>query len=68
MLIITFLLHHSDPVDPILILWIQEKLDDILGVNSRIILLAVCVAIVAFPIFIIAKAIIRQTQSKNSNT
>ena len=68
MLITTFFLHHSDPVDPTLMLWIQEKLDDILGSSSQIILLVVCLAIVAFPVFIIVKAIIHQIQTKSTKT
>ena len=68
MLVTTFLLHHSDPVDTTLMLWIQEKLDDILGSNSQIILLVVCLAIVAFPVFIIVKAIIHQIQTKSTKT
>ena len=68
MLVTTFLLHHSAPVDPTLMLWIQEKLDDILGSNSQIILLVVCLAIVAFPVFIIVKAIIHQIQTKSTKT
>ena len=66
MLIIAFLLHHSEPADPTLILWIQEKLTNLLGVNSLIILLTVCLIIIVFPIFIIAKALIRQSQSKKT--
>ena len=68
MLITTFLLHHSDPVDPTLMLWIQEKLEDILGSSSHIILIVVCLTIIIFPVFIIVKAIIHQIQTKNTKT
>ncbi len=44
------LAHHSEAVDPTLVHWIREKIDDIVGLEANAIVLLLGVVIVLFPI------------------
>ena len=49
-MIVPVLLHHSEPADPTLLLWIRERIDAILGLGPAAIVLILGALIVAFPI------------------
>ena len=42
--------HHSEAVDPTLIEWIRHEIDDLLGLDSIVIVLVLGAVIVLFPI------------------
>jgi len=44
------LLHHPESVDPTLVDWIQDKIDDLLGLEPEAIVLLIGIVIVTFPI------------------
>ena len=43
------LLHHSEGVDPTLVEWIQDKIDELIGFQPAAIVLMIGVVIVLFP-------------------
>ena len=44
------LLHHSEPADPTLLVWIRERIDAVLGLGPAAIVLILGVLIIAFPV------------------
>lgn len=44
------LLHHSESVDPTLVDWIQDKIDDLFGLEPEAIVLLIGLMIMMFPI------------------
>lgn len=55
-----FLLHHGEAVDPTLIDWIRHKIDDILGVGPGVIVFALALGVVAFPVVLVVLAVRRR--------
>ena len=49
-LIATILAHHTEGVDPTLVEWLQDKIEDVLGFEPATIVLLIGVIIVMFPI------------------
>jgi hypothetical protein len=51
------LLHHSEPVDPTLLVWIRERIDAILGLAPATIVVVLGLVIVALPVFLLIRAV-----------
>ncbi len=48
------LAHHSEAVDRTLVDWIQDKIDEIVGLEASVIVLLLGIVIVLFPLVLIA--------------
>jgi hypothetical protein len=44
------LAHHTEPVDPQLVDWLRHKIDDVLGLDSTLMVFALGAVIVLFPL------------------
>ena len=60
MAILPVLLHHSEPADPMLLAWIRERIDAILGLEPATIVLILGALIVAFPVALGASVVIQR--------
>ena len=60
--ILTILLHHAEPADPTLLLWIRDSIDAILGLGPSSIVLILGALIVAFPVTLGAWVLIQRRQ------
>jgi hypothetical protein len=47
------LAHHTEPVDPKLVDWLRHKIDDLLGVDSVVMVAALGAVIVLFPVVLL---------------
>tara|TARA_Y100000588_G_scaffold340892_1_gene384548 strand:- start:3910 stop:4104 length:195 start_codon:yes stop_codon:yes gene_type:complete len=45
-------LHHSEPIDPTLLDWIRNQIDELIGLEPSAIAVILGIAIVAFPIWL----------------
>ena len=58
------ILHHSEYVDPTLIDWIKDKIDQIFGVGPTTIVIVLGLVTVAFPIGLMALALRRARRAR----
>ena len=63
MAILPVLLHHSEPADPTLLVWIRERIDAILGLGPATIVLILGALIVAFPVALGLWVVIQRRRS-----
>jgi hypothetical protein len=50
----SILAHHSEAVDPTLVEWIRHKIDDVLGLDSAIMVVLLGSLIVLFPVILLS--------------
>ena len=58
------ILHHSEYVDPTLVDWIKDKIDQITGVRATTIVIVLGVVTSAFPIGVMALALRRARRAR----
>jgi hypothetical protein len=58
------ILHHSEYVDPTLVDWIKDKIDQLTGVSATTIVVVLGAATVAFPIGLMALALRRAQRGR----
>ena len=49
---LSVLAHHSEPTDPVLLRWLTDSIDAILGLGPATIVLLIALPVVAFPVAI----------------
>ena len=59
------ILHHSEYVDPTLVDWIKDKIDQITGVSATTIVIVLGVAMTAFPIGLMVLALRRARRGRS---
>ena len=48
------LAHHTEPVDPDLVDWLRHKIDDVLGLDSAVMVYMLGAVIIVFPLILLA--------------
>ncbi len=59
------ILHHAEYVDPTLIDWIKDKIDQIFGVGPTTIVIVLGLVTVAFPVALMALALRRARRARS---
>ena len=59
------LLHHSESVNPTLVEWIKDKIDDIFGLGPATIVVILGALTLAFPIGLMALALRRARRARS---
>jgi hypothetical protein len=54
------LLHHSEPIDPTLWEWIEDKIHDVLGIDSAVAVLILGLLMIVFPLVVLVLAVRKQ--------
>ena len=56
------LAHHSEPADPVLMSWIQDRIDAIVGLEAEAIVLLLGAVIVLVPLAVMALFVIQRAR------
>ena len=62
-ILLSALAHHSEPGDPVLLGWIQNQIDAILGLGDLAIVVILGAVVVAIPIGILATYLLQRVWS-----
>ena len=62
-LLLSALAHHGEPGDPILLGWIQDQIDAIIGLGDLAIVVILGAVVVAIPIGILATYLLQRVRS-----
>lgn len=62
------LLHHSESVNPTLVEWIKDKIDDIFGLGPATIVVVLGAVTLAFPIGLMALALRRSRRARTGRS
>ena len=54
------LAHHSEPGDPVLLEWVRHRIDAIVGLEPRAIVVILGLLIVAIPVMVMAVFLLRR--------
>ena len=61
--LLSALAHHGEPGDPVLLGWIQDQIDAILGLGDLAIVVILGAVVVAIPIGILATYLLQRVRS-----
>ena len=61
--LLSALSHHSEPGDPVLLGWIQDQIDAIIGLGDLAIVVILGAIVVAIPIGILASYVMQRIRS-----
>ncbi len=61
--LLSALAHHSEPGDPVLLGWIQDQIDAIIGLGDLAIVVILGAVVVAIPIGILATYLLQRVRS-----
>ena len=54
------LAHHGEPGDPVLLEWVRDRIDDLVGLGPWVIVVILGLVIVAVPVVIMAVFLLRR--------
>ena len=60
--LLSALAHHSEPSDPVLMEWVKDQIDSVIGLGDLAIVVILGAIVVAIPIMIIASYIMRRVK------
>ena len=61
--LLSALSHHSEPGDPVLLGWIQDQIDAIIGLGDLAIVVILGAIVIAIPIGILASYLLQRVRS-----
>ena len=65
-MLLSMLAHHSEPGDPVLLGWIKDQIDALLGLGPSAIVIALGLVIVAIPVSIAVFYLMQRARQKRS--
>ena len=60
--LLSALAHHSEPADPVLMEWIKDQIDAVVGIGDSMIVIALAGVILAIPLAIIAAFVLQRAR------
>lgn len=63
MIPLTVFAHHSEPGDPVLMGWIKDQIDAVLGLGPETIVIGLGLVVMAMPVAIMAVYLMQRTKS-----
>ena len=60
--LLSALAHHSEPSDPVLMEWIKQQIDSVIGLGDLAIVVILGAVVVAIPIMILASYVMQRVR------